>query len=50
MRRAFAWVLAVPLLRLGTAVPVLGPGYWLAMGVLDGIQHIVHRFQAKGAP
>lgn len=48
MRQAFAWVLAVPLLWLGTGVPALGPGYWLAMGVLDGIERIVRRF--KGAP
>jgi len=50
MRQALVWALAVPLLWLGTTVPVLGPGYWLAMGVLERIEHIVRRFKVKTAP
>ena len=46
MRQAVAWVLAVLLLSAGSAVPILGPGYWLAVGVRDRIDGLARRWKS----
>jgi hypothetical protein len=52
LRQAVAWVLAVPLVWVGTAVPILGPGHWLALSVLGKITQLLRprRIGRRPAP